>query len=457
MAGPHGSQPGQPIDDSGNILITDEVADRLAQAGGWVRMNFRLGPYSSDSAAFYAAYDTIVNRLRARGLQVLGLMSNESWRGSQADWTQNSFEQSSGDGHNAFIDQFGYAFARLAKHYENQIAAWEIWNEPNCWSDNPAPGVYTGCSYIYPSNFAALLAHCHSQVHYYNHIAVQVVSGGLFGHDIGGFGSGPAGVDYLDSTYDTGINRTGKFSWAHGAYGTYPLDGIGQHIYINQGGAVSASWFRSYLDSMHAVVTKWEGASSGKSTWLTEFGWTQPQVSESTQAANLTQAMSIVNAKSYVAHALWFQNEDGGPGFGYGLFRSDGSKKPAQTRFRAAAAYQGRKADGTIVNKIVDAFNANGGLAAHGSPYDNGGGVFAHSWDYGYVQDFRGGSVGPCALFDTGYRVAMGFWQTYLSGGYHSHLRFPTSSEYAIGGGAVRQDFQGGYMLWDAVNGVRVY
>lgn len=457
VAGPHGSQPGQPIDDSGTVLITDAVADRLAQAGGFVRVNFRLGPHASDTAAFYAAYDTIVNRLRARGLQILGLMSNESWRGSQDDWTRNSYERSGGNGYNDYIDKFGYAFARIAKRYEGKIAAWEIWNEPNCWAENPAPGVYRGCSFIYPSNFAAMLTHCHSQVRHYNRIDVQVVSGGLFGHDLGGFAKGPAGVDYLEATYDAGVRKTGKFSWAKSTYGSYPLDAIGQHIYINQGGPVSASWFRTYLDWMRAVVTKWEGASSAKQTWITEFGWTQPSVNESTQAANLAQALTVVATRPYVAHAIWFQNEDGGPGFAYGLFRGDGSKKPAQTQFRALAAYQGRKADGTSVKKIVDSFNATGGLASNGSPYDNGGGLFAHTWDYGYVQDFRGGSVGRCAIFDTGYRVKTGFWQTYLDGNYHSRLRFPTSNEYGIGGGVVRQDFQGGYMLWDAVNGVRVY
>ena len=37
-SGPHGTQAGWPIDDSGNILITDAVADRMAQSGaGWIR------------------------------------------------------------------------------------------------------------------------------------------------------------------------------------------------------------------------------------------------------------------------------------------------------------------------------------------------------------------------------------------------------------------------------------
>jgi hypothetical protein len=457
-ASPHGLQPGWCIDDSGNILITDAVADRMAQSGaGWVRLNFRLGPYPSDTSEFYSKYDTIVNRLRSRGLQIVGLMSNESWRGSQSDWCANSWERTGGDGYNTYIDQFGYAFARMASRWQGKIKYWEVWNEPNCWNDNPSPGVFTGGTFIYPSNFAAMLTHCHSQVRYYNNIDVRVISGGLFGHDIGGFGTGPAGADYLNDTYNVGINYTGKFAWAKNTYGTYPLDAVGQHIYINQGGSVSTTWFGTYLDYVRNVVTNWEGSGSPKKTWLTEFGWQTNWVSESTQSSNLNASYNVFKGKSYAAGALWFQMDDNPPGdMWYGLFRSDLTKKPSWTRFNTQNTYQGRLSNGTTNSAILNKFNNSGGLAANGSPYDNGGTAWAHWWDYGYVQDFDGGSVGRCAIFDTGYRVQSGFWTTYLQGNNHNILRFPTSDEFASGSGT-RQNFQGGYMTWDPTNGVRVF
>lgn len=95
-------------------------------------------------------------------------------------------------------------------------------------------------------------------------------------------------------------------------------------------------------------------------------------------------------------------------------------------------------------------------MPAHGSPYDNGGTAWVHWWDFGYVQDIDGGSVGDGAIFDTGYRVILGFWDTYLQGDNHTVLRFPVSDEYTWGSGT-RQDFQGGYMTWDPVNGVQVF
>ena len=105
---------------------------------------------------------------------------------------------------------------------------------------------------------------------------------------------------------------------------------------------------------------------------------------------------------------------------------------------------------------IHDYYKNHGGMAVHGSPYDNGGTAWVHWWDYGYVQDFDGGSIGRCAIFDTGHRVAGAFWQVYLQGSNHPFLRFPISEEYSWGAGT-RQDFQNGYMSWDPGNGVQVH
>lgn len=456
-----GIQGGQPISDSGTILLTGSVIDRIVASGATIiRVNFRLGPYSQDTSQFYSTYDTIVNSLRSKGLQVVGLMSNESWKGSQTDWTANNWEHTGKDGNNTYIDQFCYAFVRMAKHWEGKIQYWEIWNEPNAYSTSSSPGVYQGSTYLYPSNFAAMLTQCHSQVHYYNHINVQIISGGLFGHTINGYNTSSSGADYLDSTYYTGTQYTGKFSWAKAAYGSYPLDAIGEHLYVDQNGSLNTSGLNSYIDAVHAVITKWEGANTTKKTWITEFGWTTKAVSEAVQSGNLSSAWNILKKKSYIAQSLWFQLDDNPPSQLYfGIYRTDGSKKPSWTTFSNANAQSspvGTTANGAVVSAILNYYTTYGGALANGMPYDNGGGIFAHYWDFGSVQDFKGGSIGRCAIFDTGHRVQAGFWTTYLSGTNHAMLKFPIDDEYGYKIGT-RQDFQGGYMTWDPINNVRVY
>src|SRR5207248_5307560 len=128
-------------------------------------------------------------------------------------------------------------------------------------------------------------------------------------------------------------------------------------------------------------------------------------------------AYNVLKGKSYVLSGIWFQNDDNPPGGAYyGLFRPDTTKKPSWTKFNSQTTYQGKKSDGTTSTAILNYYNGNGGRASNGSPYDNGGSAWAHVWDYGYVQDYDGGSIGRCAIFDTGHRVAQGFWQGYLQG-----------------------------------------
>lgn len=151
-----------------------------------MRVNFK-NPWGATNSQFYAAYDGIVDRLWARGLVIIGLLSDEFYLGSQTEWTENH----AGNGHNPYIDTFGYMAANVAQRYQGKIQYWEVWNEPNCYGSSPG----NGCTYIYPSNFAALLAHVWTQMRYYNNFDVEVISGGLLGHSLGSrFGYYSAGT-----------------------------------------------------------------------------------------------------------------------------------------------------------------------------------------------------------------------------------------------------------------------
>ena len=203
--GNQGLQGGWAVDDSGRVRFFHSSSDQfpiMRDAGaGWVRINFRLGAcFSSwtttttcagtDGATALAVYDKVVDNARSSNLKILGLFSNESWPGSQAQWTANNAENNPTNsttrtGDNAYVKAFSEQAVRVVvDRYKGKISQWEIWNEPNAWTYLDPQGNPAGGSFLYPSNFAWLLKRSHTQVK-----AVQpggtVIAGGIFGHDNG--------------------------------------------------------------------------------------------------------------------------------------------------------------------------------------------------------------------------------------------------------------------------------
>jgi len=271
LQGNQGLQGGWAIDNSGNLSFPHSLQNQLpliVNAGaGWVRINFRLGDCYSNwtvpGCNGYTAlerYDVLVNDARARGLKVLGLLSNESWPGTQSEWTANNAENTGGNGDNPYLQAFSQqAAVVLAKHFQGRIDSWQVWNEPNAWTTNPSPGVYEGGSFIYPSNFAWLLRHVYEDTRQAGVTGIKFVSGGVIGHDPDGVtrtvrgirvlmrgdyhparpnstgalpapSAVPSGADYLTATYQQGQSKAG-WGELRQTLGSYPLDAIGQHLY----------------------------------------------------------------------------------------------------------------------------------------------------------------------------------------------------------------------------------
>src|SRR5579864_1335862 len=375
-----GLQGGWAVNDSGQIQFTHSLSSEypfMQQAGaGWVRINFRLGACFSDwttptancqttayAPTATAIYDTIVSTALNDHLQVLGLLSNESWPGSQTEWTANNAENTSGDGSNSYISSFASSAAGyLATHFAGKITQWEVWNEPNAWTNNPSPGVFTGGSFIYPSNFAWLLAQSYSAIKSASASDV-VVSGGLFGTDPSGApatvvvngvrrnvvkhasvslaatttgctSTEPSGAAYLCSTYQMGISQAG---WKAGAY---PLDAVGQHLYINISGLTTSSNVSAYLSDVRNAYVFYEGAATAKKTQVTEVGWSTASVTNHVQAANLQTAFQTFKGVAYVGRAYWFDVQDiPEANLFYGLVTGNGTQKPAFGAYQKYATY----------------------------------------------------------------------------------------------------------------------
>jgi len=299
----------------------------------------------------------VLANVQARNLKVLGLLSSEAWHGQQSDWTANNAENTAGgNGNNAYMQAFAQnAAGVLAGHFNGAngplIGQWEVWSEPNAWSLNPSPGVYTGSSFVYPSNFAQLLAQADAAIKRANSTAV-VVSGGLLGLDSGGAHAGArngfkakvgaakcpstvaSGADYFCSTYAMGWQVAG---WIKGAG---PFDAVGQHLYVDQGTTTSSKAVQTYLTDLRKVYTAFGHESSSKQTHVTEFGWSTGSVSPSIQAQNLQTAYQTFRGTSYVGRGYWYRTEDlGVTNDYYGLLDTNGTQKLSFAAYQQFAIY----------------------------------------------------------------------------------------------------------------------
>jgi hypothetical protein len=200
-------------------------------------------------------------------------------------------------------------------------------------------------------------------------VKICLISGGIFSHDQSGLalsrvsGDSPkrgeawesgytsttgsnanrqepqlsAGSDYLRTVYEQGKHNA-AWEQIHTAYGSYPLDAIGQHLYINQANLTSADRIAVYLQDVRDAYGLYEGASTTKKTVLTEVGWTSTGPGEQIQAQNLRVAYEQFAKVDYLQTAFWFQLRDIAPAdLYYGLLTPFGSpwvRKPAWSAYR---------------------------------------------------------------------------------------------------------------------------
>jgi hypothetical protein len=413
--GNQGLQGGWSVDDGGRVNFLHSASQQFSimrDAGaGWVRVHFRLGACfatwspqapacgTADGATALAVYDLVVENALANNLKVVGLFSQESWRGTQADWTANNAENNptndpSRTGDNAYVRAFAEQAVRpIVARYQGKVAQWEVWNEPNAYESLDGAGNPVGGTFLYPSNFAWLLKRAHVEV---RAAGGAVISGGLLGHDqdvhtavivengrprraalrgtlkdtrlergrrtpvrpgvvaepaaaaAASCETVPTGADYLCSTYDAGIATAGWAAYKAQA-GSYPLDQVGQHVYIDQGAATTSRELETYLAEVRNAYLRSEGSATAKKTYVTEFGWeTTGSLTPQLQAQNLQVAFTTFKGTRYVGRAFWFNVQDIAEGdLWWGLVRSDydarspnpALRKPSFAAFQKYATY----------------------------------------------------------------------------------------------------------------------
>lgn len=343
--------PGAPISAStGQIYLNAGLVK--ATGAKWVRVNFILGPWSSPtdttrrgpaSLTWKETYDSIINSLRAQGMEIYALI------GAEAVKTPHPLNSQ------GYVDAYVQNFQTIVGQFRDRIRVFESFNEPNDWAGGST-------AQVQPYWFAKMLKDIYTAVK----IAegrrddptwqVTLVSGPLFTHDL------DTGASYISQTYQQGISQHGWNAF-RSQYGTYPLDGFGFHVYVKQGPNTEQavlSGLSTNLNAFWNAVTAYEGTGTAKKIWISEFGWNTAHVSEAEQARNLTLAFNLFKSDSRVRLANWFQISDFGPNDKWGLFHGapfdDSSKKPSWQAFYDFATAQ--LPQGSISGSVRDTAGA---------------------------------------------------------------------------------------------------
>jgi uncharacterized protein (TIGR03382 family) len=306
--------------------LSDVYATAIDAAGiGGFRMGFRIDGHAAWDLALFDQYDALLANAKSHGLDVLGILLYESTppsAGGQAKW--NSGYDSSGM--SSYVQTFADTAKILMTRYGDQIKNWEIWNEPNAWT-NPSyqsDPANAGGTYLVPIVYAKMLAETYVQnATIIKSKGLHLVTGGLFAHDIGG-GFSP-GDTYAQEVYSNGV-----WDWMEANEGRrYPWDGFGYHVYIDQGGATTNAHITKYIDAIQAAKVN---ATDYVPLWITEFGWQAPMnMSLAEQASNVDVALKTFESRGDVARTFVFKLDDYDD---WGIFNADFSAKPAVATFQ---------------------------------------------------------------------------------------------------------------------------
>jgi len=297
------------------------VMSRLRQAGAhWVRVDVGWsalqphGPGRFDR--WYAELvDDVVAGARARGLRViLNLWLTPPWASASGSPYSPPTD----------VDDYAAALERAADRWGRDVAAWEIWNEPNF------PTFFEGAD---PATYTRLLCAAYPAVK--RHDDSPVLFGGLM---------------YNDDAWLTAAYRAGAKP-CFDALATHPY--VGPSDAAPDTPAVGAVWRLTHTPAMRDVMDEW--GDRRKRIWVTELGWSSGPDNEGNpwdrsvpprvQARFLREAVELIRREyPYVGPIIWYRDVDGPTDSyqdGFGLMHPDLSPKPAFAAFRAAVLGKG--------------------------------------------------------------------------------------------------------------------
>jgi uncharacterized protein YraI len=203
----------------------------------WVRFPFTASPrYFASLEAAFAFFDPIVNAYYNAGVQIILVLTHETY-GEVAGWDWLNMSSANW---RAFTPPFASVAERIARHYGERIAAYEIWNESDTQRGDEA-GVA-----IPPADYAYLLDQTARTLRSAAPQATLLVGGLL---DSSGF-------------YLRGVQKA--------LGGRLPVDGIALHPYGR--GAPSTSSAFAQFGSIGEVIEVYASLAPTLPLWITEIG-----------------------------------------------------------------------------------------------------------------------------------------------------------------------------------------
>ncbi|WP_425400798.1 glycosyl hydrolase [Aeoliella sp.] len=344
----HGLNAGAPV-WNGSVLLSPQAANAFAATGTEsIRVNFRLDAGATSwNANQLAMYDQVVANARNAGLEILGLFSNETVAGGQVAWNDDL----DGDGLNSYVANFASTAELLVDRYQTDIRTFEIWNEPNAWS-NPnyaSDPQNAGGTYILPRVYANVLSETYRALADSSLVGpggVQLATGGLLAHDIGG--SFSTAMPYMQQVYD----QSSVWSSFQNDYGReYPWDKFGYHFYISQGTPLATSQIDSYFN---AVRSGQAANNDSSDVIVTEFSWqTVSTNTQEFQRDNMAIAYDYMEAQPYITRTYWYAWTDDVTG-AWGLVDGNGQPKLSYDEFVARNGGQAPRLVATTEHAMDD-------------------------------------------------------------------------------------------------------
>ena len=314
----------------------------------WLRVDFSwatIQPHNARNFDF-RFHTKVVDSATKRGMKILATLGyTPAWaRDPLCSRAVTPVEESRQKCTPRDASEFARFAHETAWYFQDRIAAWEIWNEPNLtgyWKD-PQPD---GSIWVNPQSFGRLASMAGDAIHQIRP-GVPVIAGGLApvfdAHDPRGMRQSDflrAALPHLLPGSVTAI-AIHPYTWPalprqHEAWNAF---------YTTDGGPDELNLQKILQDNGRGDMTIW-GTEYGASTISAQSDSTDPAVpsrpdsiSESAQAATIQQGITDWYAKSNVGPLFVYADSDQYlPQYrnegGFGLRRQDGSAKPAYTEF----------------------------------------------------------------------------------------------------------------------------